>query len=66
MLKVRSVTSISSAHNKGGHEDINIVQILHLSNFFELKRFKHAFEEKDQKKVEPCGSCFARLVLLGE
>jgi hypothetical protein len=29
---------ISSAHNKGGHPDINIAQILHLSNFFELKR----------------------------
>ena len=29
-------------------------------------RFKHAFEEKDQKKVEPCGRCFARLVLMGE
>ena len=29
-------------------------------------RLKHAFEEKDQKKVEPCGRCFARLVLMGE
>jgi hypothetical protein len=35
---VHSVVRISSAHNKGGHPDINIAQILHLSNFFELKR----------------------------
>jgi hypothetical protein len=21
---------------------------------------------KDQKKIEPCGSCFARLVLMGD
>jgi hypothetical protein len=35
---VHSVLRISSAHNKGGHPDINIAQILHLSNFFELKR----------------------------
>jgi hypothetical protein len=28
---------ISSAHNKGGPPDIHIAQILHLSNFFELK-----------------------------
>jgi hypothetical protein len=33
-----SVLRISSAHNKGGPPDINIAQILHLSNFFELKR----------------------------
>jgi hypothetical protein len=32
------VLRISSAHNKGGPTDINIAQILHLSNFFELKR----------------------------
>jgi hypothetical protein len=35
---VDSVLCISSAHNKGGPPDINIAQILHLSNFFELKR----------------------------
>jgi hypothetical protein len=29
---------ISSAHNKGGPTDINIAQILHFPNFFELKR----------------------------
>ena len=29
---------ISSTHNKGGPTDINIAHILHLSNFFELKR----------------------------
>ena len=34
---VHSVLRISSAHNKGGPPDINIAQILHLSNFFELK-----------------------------
>ena len=33
-----SVLRISSAHNKGGPPDINIAQILHLSNLFELKR----------------------------
>ena len=33
---VKSVLRISSAHNKGGPADINIAQILHLSNFFEL------------------------------
>ena len=35
---VHSVLRISSAHNKGGPPDINIAQILQLSNFFELKR----------------------------
>jgi hypothetical protein len=35
---VKSVLRISSAHNKGGPTEINIAQILHLSNFFELKR----------------------------
>jgi hypothetical protein len=34
---VLSVLRISSAHNKGGPPDIKIAQILHLSNFFELK-----------------------------
>ena len=34
---VKSVLRISSAHNKGGPTDTNIAQILHLSNFFELK-----------------------------
>ena len=42
MLKddIHSVLRISSAHNKGGPPDINIAQILHLSNFFELKRIQ--------------------------
>jgi hypothetical protein len=35
---VHSVLRISSAHNKGGPPEINIAQILYLSNFFELKR----------------------------
>jgi hypothetical protein len=35
---VHSVLRFSSAHNKGGPPNINIAQILHLSNFFELKR----------------------------
>jgi hypothetical protein len=35
---VHSVLRISSAHNKRGPPDINIARILHLSNFFELKR----------------------------
>jgi hypothetical protein len=35
---VKSVLRISSAHNKGGPTDINIAQILDLSNLFELKR----------------------------
>jgi hypothetical protein len=35
---VKSVLSISSVHNKGEPPDINIAQILNLSNFFELKR----------------------------
>jgi hypothetical protein len=34
---VKSVLRISSAHNKEEPTDINIAQILHLSNFFELK-----------------------------
>jgi hypothetical protein len=36
--RVTMVLRISSADNKGGPPDINIAQILHLSNFFELKR----------------------------
>jgi predicted aldo/keto reductase-like oxidoreductase len=35
---VKSVLRISCAHNKGRPTDINIAQILHLTNFFELKR----------------------------
>jgi hypothetical protein len=35
---VHSVLRISFVHNKGGPPDINIAQILHLSNFFELER----------------------------
>jgi hypothetical protein len=37
MMSTSYVLRISSAHNKGGPPDINIAQILHLSNFFELK-----------------------------
>lgn len=33
---------------------------------WKMIRFKHKFEEKDQKKVELCGSCFATLLLMGE
>jgi hypothetical protein len=33
-----SVLCIISAHDKGGPPDINIAQILHLSNFLQLKR----------------------------
>jgi hypothetical protein len=35
---VHSVLRISFTDNKGGPPDINIAQILYLSNFFELKR----------------------------
>jgi hypothetical protein len=35
---VHSVLCISSAHNKAQPPDIDIAQILNLSNFFELKR----------------------------
>jgi hypothetical protein len=38
MIFLISVLRISPAHNKGGLPDINIAQMLHLSNFFELKR----------------------------
>ncbi len=34
---VKSVLRIGSAHNKGGLADINIAQILHPSNFFDIK-----------------------------
>ena len=34
----KAVLRISYAHNRGGPADINIVEILHVSNFFELKR----------------------------
>jgi hypothetical protein len=40
---VKSVLCISSARNKGGPADINIAQILHLSNFFELKQSLYSF-----------------------
>ena len=33
MMSGHPVLRISSAHNKGGSPDINIAQILHLSNF---------------------------------
>ena len=41
---VKSVLRISSARNKGGPADINIAQILHLSNFFELKQSLYSFK----------------------
>jgi hypothetical protein len=34
---VKSDLCLSSAHNKRGPADINIAQLLHVSNFFELK-----------------------------
>jgi hypothetical protein len=47
-----SVLRISSAHNKGGTPDINIAQISHLSNFFELKRSLYSFTSiANQKSV---------------
>ena len=47
-----SVLRNSSAHNKGGPPDINIAQILHLSNFFELKRSLYSFTSiANQKSV---------------
>ena len=49
---VHSVLRISSAHNKGGPPDINIAQILHLSNFFELKRIVYIhLQVKRTRKV---------------
>ncbi len=35
-----------------------------MNSRWRMIRFKHAFEEKNQKNLIPCGSCFARLVLL--
>jgi hypothetical protein len=48
---VKSVLRISSAHNKVGPADINIAQILHLSNFFWIETefifiYKHSEPEK--------------------
>ena len=37
-----------------------------MNSRWRMIRFKHVFEEKDQKKLEPCGSCFANLVVMGE
>ena len=34
-----------------------------ISSHWRMIRFKHAFEEKDKKKVEPCGRCFATVGL---
>jgi hypothetical protein len=34
---LKSVLRISSAHNKEGTADINIAEIVHLSNFFKLE-----------------------------
>jgi hypothetical protein len=45
---VKSVLRISSAHNKGGPADINIEQMLNLSNFFEclftLRTLQHFYK----------------------
>ena len=35
-----------------------------MNNRWRIIKFKHVFEEKDQRKVKPCGSCFAKLVLM--
>ena len=46
--------SVLLDHNKGGPIDINIAQILHLSNFFELKRnlvCLYSFTIVNQKSV---------------
>jgi hypothetical protein len=51
---VKSVLRISSAHNKVGPTDINIAQILFLSNCFELKRTRSSLYEftiANQKSV---------------
>jgi hypothetical protein len=53
-MHVKSVLGISSAHNKRGPTDLNIAQILHLSNFFELKRTSsslYSFTITNQKSV---------------
>ena len=31
-----------------------------MNSRWRMIRFKHVFDEKDQKKLEPCGSCFAK------
>ena len=35
-----------------------------MNSRWRMVHFKHVFEEKDQKNVAPCGSCFAKLILL--
>jgi hypothetical protein len=49
-----SVLRISSAHNKEGPAGINIAQILHLSNFFELKRtvYKFIYMHNESEKCQ--------------
>jgi hypothetical protein len=43
---------LTSAHNKGGPPEINIAQILHFSNFFELKRIVYIhLQVKRTRKV---------------
>ena len=35
-----------------------------MNSRWRIIKFKHVFEEKDQRKVKPCGSCFAKLILM--
>ena len=37
-----------------------------MNNRWRKIQFKHVFEEEQQKNLKPCGSCFAKLVLMGE
>jgi hypothetical protein len=54
---VKSVLRISSAHNKGGLADINIAQVLHLSNFFELKRLIYIIYKHSEPQPRTHGFC---------
>ena len=51
---------------KGRHNVEDECETEMMNSRWRMIRFKHEFEEKDQKKLEPCGSCFAKLVLMGE
>ena len=33
---------------------------------WKVVKFKHVFEENEQKAIKPCGQCFSKLVLMGE
>lgn len=35
-----------------------------MNSRWRIIKFKHVFEEKEQRKIKPCGSCFAKLVLM--